>query len=55
MFPTHATHVPNRSNAPWTVVGAVFLGIMLNGLTIKDLPYSAQDFIKGSCSCSPCC
>jgi simple sugar transport system permease protein len=37
----------NRPNVLGTVVGALFLGIVLNGLTIKNLPYYTQDFVKG--------
>lgn len=37
----------NKPNAFGTTVGAVFLGVMLNGLTIKNFPYYTQDFVKG--------
>jgi simple sugar transport system permease protein len=30
-----------------TVVGAVFVGVLLNGLTMLNAPYYMQDFIKG--------
>ena len=36
-----------RPNVLGTAVGAVFLGIMINGLTIKNFPYYTQDFVKG--------
>jgi simple sugar transport system permease protein len=36
-----------RPNAFGTVVGAVFIGLLLNGLTMFNLPYFWQDFIKG--------
>jgi len=31
-----------------TVVGAVFVGVLLNGLTMLNAPYYTQDFIKGA-------
>lgn len=37
----------NKPNPLGTTVGAVFLGVMLNGLTIKNFPYYTQDFVKG--------
>jgi len=36
-----------RPNAFGTVVGATFIGLLLNGLTMFNLPYFWQDFIKG--------
>ncbi|MGQ3029394.1 MAG: ABC transporter permease, partial [Ferrovibrionaceae bacterium] len=30
-----------------TIVGAIFVGMLLNGLTMLNLPYFWQDFIKG--------
>ena len=45
----------NRPNAFGTVVGALFVGVLLNGLTMFNVPYYAQDFIQGSCWCSPWC
>jgi simple sugar transport system permease protein len=30
-----------------TVVGAIFVGILLNGLTMLNVPYYTQDFVKG--------
>ena len=43
----YAVLAVNRPNVLGTAVGAVFLGIMLNGLTIKNFPYYTQDFVKG--------
>lgn len=37
----------NRPHALGTVVGALFVGVVLNGLTMQNLPYYAQDLIKG--------
>ena len=31
-----------------TIVGAVFVGVLLNGLTMLNAPYYTQDFIKGA-------
>ena len=31
-----------------TIVGAVFVGVLLNGLTMLNAPYYAQDFVKGA-------
>ena len=36
-----------RANVIGTVVGAVFVGIVLNGLTMLNVPYYTQDFVKG--------
>ncbi len=38
----------NRPNVLGTIVGAVFVGVMLNGLTMLNAPYYLQDFIKGA-------
>ncbi len=38
----------NKPNPFGTTVGAIFLGVMLNGLTIKNFPYYTQDFVKGA-------
>lgn len=38
----------NRANAFGTIVGAIFVGVLLNGLTMKNVPYYMQDFIKGA-------
>jgi len=37
-----------RPNVLGTAVGAVFVGILLNGLTMLNAPYYAQDFVKGA-------
>ena len=37
----------NRPNAWGTVLGAVLIGILTTGLTIKGLPYYTQDVVKG--------
>ncbi len=31
-----------------TVIGAVFVGVLLNGLTMLNAPYYTQDFVKGA-------
>jgi simple sugar transport system permease protein len=36
-----------RANVFGTAVGAVFVGIVLNGLTMLNVPYYTQDFVKG--------
>lgn len=37
----------NRPNAWGTALGAILLGIVITGLTIKGFPYYAQDVVKG--------
>jgi simple sugar transport system permease protein len=37
----------NKPNAFGTVVGALFVGIMISGLTMHNVPYYTQDFVKG--------
>ncbi|MFK0206516.1 ABC transporter permease [Agrobacterium sp. NPDC090283] len=37
-----------RPNVLGTLVGAVFVGVLLNGLTMLNAPYYTQDFIKGA-------
>ncbi len=37
-----------RPNVFGAVVGAIFVGVLLNGLTMLNAPYYAQDFIKGA-------
>ncbi|KWE25614.1 sugar ABC transporter permease [Burkholderia cepacia] len=37
-----------RPNVFGTVVGAVFVGVLLNGLTMLNAPYYLQDFVKGA-------
>jgi simple sugar transport system permease protein len=36
-----------HANVLGAVVGAVFVGIVLNGLTMLNVPYYTQDFVKG--------
>jgi simple sugar transport system permease protein len=36
-----------RANVIGTVTGAVFVGIVLNGLTMLNVPYYTQDFVEG--------
>ena len=36
-----------RPNPFGTIVGALFVGMLLNGLTMVSMPYFVQDFIKG--------
>ena len=38
----------NKPNGFGTVIGAIFVGIVLNGLTMMNVPYYTQDFIKGA-------
>jgi simple sugar transport system permease protein len=37
-----------RPNIFGMVVGAVFVGVLLNGLTMLNAPYYTQDFVKGA-------
>jgi simple sugar transport system permease protein len=37
-----------KPNAFGTAIGAVFVGILLQGLTMMNAPYYTQDFVKGS-------
>lgn len=37
-----------RPNLLGTIVGAVFVGVLLNGLTMLNAPYYTQDFVKGA-------
>ncbi|WP_026782345.1 ABC transporter permease [Pleomorphomonas koreensis] len=37
-----------RPNVFGSVVGAVFVGVLLNGLTMLNAPYYTQDFVKGA-------
>jgi simple sugar transport system permease protein len=37
-----------RANVIGAVTGAVFVGIVLNGLTMLNVPYYTQDFVKGA-------
>lgn len=36
-----------RPHVIGTVVGAIFVGVLLNGLTMLNAPYYTQDFVKG--------
>ena len=38
----------NRPNAIGTLVGALFIGVLFNGLTMFNVPYYTQDFIQGA-------
>ena len=37
-----------RANVVGAVTGAIFVGIVLNGLTMLNVPYYTQDFVKGA-------
>ena len=37
-----------RPNAFGTVIGALFVGILLQGMTMMNAPYYTQDFVKGA-------
>ncbi|QND54821.1 ABC transporter permease (plasmid) [Phyllobacterium sp. 628] len=37
-----------RPNVFGTLVGAIFVGVLLNGLTMLNIPYYTQDFVKGA-------
>ena len=37
----------NRPNAFGTLIGAVFVAILINGLTMLNFPYYAQSFVQG--------
>lgn len=37
-----------RPNVFGTMVGAIFVGVLLNGLTMLNFPYYTQDFVKGA-------
>lgn len=37
-----------RPNVLGTIAGAVFVGVLLNGLTMMNAPYYTQDFVKGA-------
>lgn len=43
----YAAFGQNRPNAIGTALGAVFIGILLNGLTMFNVPYYSQDLTKG--------
>jgi simple sugar transport system permease protein len=37
----------NRANAFGTLIGAVFVAVLINGLTMFNFPYYAQSFVQG--------
>jgi simple sugar transport system permease protein len=37
-----------RPNVLGAVTGAIFVGVVLNGLTMLNVPYYTQDFVKGA-------
>jgi simple sugar transport system permease protein len=37
-----------KPNAFGTAIGALFVGILLQGLTMMNAPYYTQDFVKGA-------
>jgi simple sugar transport system permease protein len=37
-----------RPNAFGTAIGAIFVGILLQGMTMMNAPYYTQDFVKGA-------
>jgi simple sugar transport system permease protein len=37
-----------RANVLGAVTGAIFVGVVLNGLTMLNVPYYTQDFVKGA-------
>lgn len=37
-----------KPNALGTAIGALFVGLLLNGLTMLNMPYYTQDFVKGA-------
>ncbi|MNM86443.1 Ribose transport system permease protein RbsC [compost metagenome] len=37
-----------RPNVVGTLLGSILIGVLLNGLTMMNVPYFAQDIIKGS-------
>jgi len=43
----YAVHGAKKPNVFGTAIGAVFVGVLLNGLTMLNAPYYAQDFVKG--------
>jgi simple sugar transport system permease protein len=44
----YAVFGANRPNVLGTVVGAVFIGVVLDGMTMLNAPYYAQDFAEGA-------
>ncbi len=47
-LPCFAVFGAGKPNAIGTAIGALFVGLLLNGLTMMNAPYYAQDFIKGA-------
>jgi len=43
----YAVRGRNYPNVLGTVFGAILVAVLLNGLTMLNAPYYAQDFIKG--------
>jgi len=37
-----------HANVFGTVAGAIFVGVLLNGLTMLNVPYYTQDFVRGA-------
>ena len=37
-----------KPNVIGTLLGAMFIGVLLNGLTMMNVPYYAQDIVKGA-------
>jgi simple sugar transport system permease protein len=37
-----------RPNAFGTAIGALFVGVLLKGMTMMNAPYYTQDFVKGA-------
>ena len=37
-----------KPNVFGTIIGALFIGILLQGLTMMNAPYYTQDFVKGA-------
>jgi simple sugar transport system permease protein len=44
----YAVFGANRPNVLGTVIGSVFIGIVLDGLTMMNAPYYTQDFVEGA-------
>jgi len=44
----YAVFGTGRPNVVGTLIGAILIGILLNGLTMWDVPYYAQDIVKGA-------
>jgi simple sugar transport system permease protein len=38
----------SKPNAFGTAIGALFVGVLLQGLTMMNVPYYTQDFVKGA-------